>query len=63
MLGICDSLTITATASGAADMAGYAEFFSAAFGLITIDNFSTMDEVAINFLLDCTLFAEPSADD
>ena len=63
MLGICDSLTITATASGAADMAGYAEVFSAAFGLITIDNFSTTDEVAVTFLLDFTLFAEASVDD
>lgn len=63
LLGIGDSLTITATASGAADLAGYAEVFSAAFGRIAIDNYSVTDEVAVSFMLEFTLFAEASVDD
>lgn len=63
VLGIGDSLTITASGSGTADPTGYAEIFSAAFGLITIDNFSTTDDVVVSFMLEFSLDAEASVDD
>lgn len=63
VLGIGDSLTLTATGSGAADPTGYAEVFSAAFGLVTIDNFSTTDDVVVSFMLEFSLAADASVDD
>tara|TARA_R110002110_G_scaffold29888_3_gene106038 strand:- start:127 stop:918 length:792 start_codon:yes stop_codon:yes gene_type:complete len=63
VLGIGDSLTITATGSGTADPAGYADVFSASFGLVLIDNFSTTDDVIVSFMLEFSLAAEASVDD
>lgn len=63
LLGIGDSLTMTASGSGSADSIGYAEVFSAVFGLITVDNFSTTDDVAVSFLLEFSMAAEASVDD
>lgn len=63
VLGIGDSLSMTATALGSADSAGYAEVLSAVFGLITVDNFSTTDEVAVSFLIEFSLSADASVDD
>lgn len=63
VLGIGDSLTMTASGSGAADSTGYSEVFAAVFGLITIDNFSLTDDVAVSFLLEFSLTADASVDD
>lgn len=63
VLGVGDSLTMTASGEGTADSVGYAEVFSAAFGLITVDNFSVTDDVAVSFLLEISLSADASVDD
>lgn len=63
ILGVGDSLTITATAGGTADSVGYADVLSAAFGLVTIDNFSATDDVEVSFLLEFSLDADASVDD
>lgn len=63
VLGVGDSLSMTATALGTADSIGYAEVLSAVFGLITVDNFSLTDEVAVSFLLEFSLSADASVDD
>lgn len=63
VLGLGDSLSMTATALGTADSVGYAEVLSAVFGLITADNFSTTDEVEVSFLLTFAMSAEASVDD
>ena len=63
VLDIGDSLSIAISGSATADTSGYAEIFAAAFGLITIDNYSLTDEVLVSFLLSYSMAAEASVDD
>lgn len=63
LLGIGDSLSVSVSGSATADATGYAEVFAAAFGLITIDNYSTTDDVEVSFLLSFSVAAEAGVDD
>ena len=63
VLGIGDSLTIALTAGGTADSIGYADAFNAAFGLMTIDNFSLTDTVEFSFELVVDIMADASVGD
>lgn len=63
VLGIGDGLSVSLTSSGSADATGYAEVIAIATGLLTIDNFSSTDDVEVTFSLDVSVLSTASVDD